>query len=419
MMTRETLCRSIICVLAIAFFSVLSAQNNTSSPYSSLGIGDITAIGLGPLQGMGGTGIALSPTSYYNYTNPAGNNALPEKASLTDIGLFYQYTSGADAEITQKTQDFNLSYFSLVFSPKPDYTLSFGLKPYSSIGYDIDIQSDIEGSTEAYQSRYTGSGGVNQVFWSNAFQIDERLSLGATFSFMWGQISTEETLSLGTSSSNLVNSEFTYNVISLKADVGIQYKIPLSDKNHLKLGAVIEQPFGTRGTYSEFIVSSGQIGSGTEPEFEEIPDLRLPLSWGLGVGLSLEDKWNIGVDIYRQNWSEAILWDGSEDLSNSLRISTGVEYAPQPKSFGKKRPPILRAGLSYTDSYLEIRQVPIEEYGISAGIGFPFRGAGGITLSYEYQIRGTQQEGLIEEQSHVISLSATLPDLWFRKRQID
>ena len=419
MMTKNTLFIYIFYVLSVAVSPSLLAQNNTSSPYSSLGIGDIKPNGIGALQGMGGTGIALSPRTYYNYTNPAGNNALPQKVSLTDIGLFYKQTSGSDTETTQKNQDFNLNYFSLIFSPKPNYTLSFGLRPYSSIGYEVDILSGIEGSNEQYQSRYSGQGGLNMVFWSNAIQLGERLSLGATMSFMWGQITTQEELFLGTSSSNIVTSDYTYNVASLKADLGIQYAMPLGEKNELRLGAVVEQPFGSRGVYSELIFSARQGGLALDPEFEEIPSLRLPLGWGAGIGLRLDNTWNIGLDVSGQNWSDAILWDGTDELSNSLRVSAGVEYQRQPKVFGKKRPPVLRAGLSYTDSYLEIRQIPIEEYGFTAGIGIPTRGAGSINLSYEFQLRGTTEKGLIEEQSHVISLSATLADLWFRKRKID
>lgn len=416
MKTNKTFLATVLILWLMGMLvSKLYSQNNTSSPYSSIGLGDIHQ-SIGPQQGMGGTGIALSLDGYYNFSNPAANHSIPNKAVMMELGIFYKYTASENDETNQVNQDFNLSYFTLIFPPKKDYTFSMGLKPYSNVGYNIDLISSIEGSGEQYQSRFSGEGGINQIFIGNALNLGKGLSIGANVSFLWGNISSTEQISLGSQSNQQIFNESKYALIGLKADYGLQYELKIGEEKLLRLGAIFEHPLVMSGAQTTLTYSSDNLDEIEEPE--SITNLKLPPAWGAGIAYQASKSWTFALDYYQQAWQNASLWD-EQNYSSYIRINGGVEFRPQSEIYNAKRPPRFRAGAYYIDSHLELRDTPIREYGFTAGLGLPFRNAGALNLSYEYKIRGTRSEGLILENSHNISISCTLPDLWFIKRKVD
>jgi len=64
----------------------LSAQNNTSSPYSGLGIGELEMSSGGRNTAMGQTGIGLRSNLFMNTANPASLTAIDPQSFLFDIG---------------------------------------------------------------------------------------------------------------------------------------------------------------------------------------------------------------------------------------------------------------------------------------------------------------------------------------------
>jgi len=415
--------RYIYCIIHVGLicltFIRLSAQNNTSSPYSSIGVGDILPQGIGASQAMGGVGIALRPTTYYNHTNPAANSALLGKAVKIETGVFYNYSIVEDDENTQTVQDFNLNHFTLIFPAHKNYTFSLGLKPYSNIGYDIDLLTAVEGSDSFYQSRFSGEGGLNQVFLGNAYNISPRLAIGLDLSLVWGSVTSIERLFLNGTSGEQLISEVSNSLFGANIDYGIQYSIPLNDEWQMRLGGVLAQPISFGGAYSEQIYRATDQQFISEPEIESLGDIQFPYAFGGGIAVEKNSSWIWGLDIYHEKWSDANLWNNIEELENSTRIAAGMEYTPKQKLIDSRPHNSYRLGLNYTDSYTKIRNTAIRTYGITAGIGIPFKLTGSMNISYEYTLRGTRSNDLILEQNHQISLTFNLPDIWFVKSQID
>src|SRR5665648_895641 len=72
---------------------VASGQNNTNSPYSVYGIGELEYTGGGQNMGMGGSGIALRSDLFLNSTNPASLTAIPQQSLITDLGINFKFTN--------------------------------------------------------------------------------------------------------------------------------------------------------------------------------------------------------------------------------------------------------------------------------------------------------------------------------------
>jgi hypothetical protein len=111
----------------------------------------------------------------------------------------------------------------------------------------------------------------------------------------------------------------------------------------------------------------------------------------------------------------------NDSLANSKSYSGGFEYTPNADALrGYFNHVSYRLGGYYSDTYLRIRGEQLKDYGITFGVGLPFRGSKtAINLGVVIGQRGKLGNNLIKENYGVINLGITLQDYWFHKRQID
>lgn len=186
-------------LLLSAFLGSLTAgaQSSTtsSSPYSRYGIGDIQYAGISQTLGMGGIGVALSPGLMLNFSNPASYAAL--QYTTFEGAINGNYVQLRSTEKRQDISNASLGYFALGFPGKPKkWGLGFGIVPLSNIGYSIDDpQINSLGQDELHV--YEGSGGINQFFVSGGATISKKLRVGATASYLFGDIMHERRVEFG------------------------------------------------------------------------------------------------------------------------------------------------------------------------------------------------------------------------------
>ncbi|MBR6539358.1 MAG: hypothetical protein IKT76_05840, partial [Bacteroides sp.] len=86
--------RHIFLVLVLALLSgVAMAQNNTNSPYTRYGFGQLTDPGSGNSKAMGGVAYGLRDKSQVNFANPASYSAVDSLTFIFDGGLALQNTN--------------------------------------------------------------------------------------------------------------------------------------------------------------------------------------------------------------------------------------------------------------------------------------------------------------------------------------
>ena len=148
----------------VSFMAV--AQQSTSSPYSFYGIGEIRFKGTVENRLMGG--LSFMPDSIHvSIQNPASYSNL----KLTTFTVGGSFNSGTlrTASEKEKTQRSTLDYLAVAI-PLKNAGFSFGLIPYSAVGYRIR-NTDVD--TGLIQ-KFEGTGGMNKVFFGYAHNLGAR-----------------------------------------------------------------------------------------------------------------------------------------------------------------------------------------------------------------------------------------------------
>jgi hypothetical protein len=117
------------------------------------------------------------------------------------------------------------------------------------------------------------------------------------------------------------------------------------------------------------------------------------------------------VDYTYEDWSSLKIKEQGWQLVSSNRLSAGIEFSRQARLMNQvveKR--FFQVGAFYNNSYLQVRNEPIKEFGITAGMGGIIGNGLLYTLSLEGGSRGTTQQKLIKENYVQLSFSFSFRD---------
>ena len=411
-------------VPALLFFTVISfAQQGTSSPYSFYGIGDIKFKGTAENRAMGGLTI-YSDSIHLNFQNPATYSNL--KLTTFSIGGTYLTTDLSANSQTEKARRTALDYLA-VGLPLGKFGVGFGLMPYSSVGYYI--QSNIPATISDPQEikQFSGTGGLNKVFFGIGYAISKKLSIGIDYSYNFGKIQTysfrfKEGLQYGSREKNLSDISGSTLTAGLNYNTEINKKLngfaSLTFSTDSKLSSSNSRNIATieySSTGSEILVQSLDVDV-------DNTTITLPSKFSLGFGIGQNKKWMLGTEITFQknsNMGNRFNDINNVNFENSFRYSLGGFYIPNYNSFSKYYEKIIyRAGLRYENTGLIINKTAIKDYAITAGLGLPLIGVfSNINIGVDYGQRGTTSVGLVQENYMNFTIGLSLNDKWFQKRR--
>ena len=169
-----------------------SASQITSSPYSIFGLGSVEGTSTGTSTALGGTGIAFLSDRSLNLQNPASLAGMDSLFTIFEIGFAGKYTQYSTSKTHQSLLDANFRYIAMGFRVSPIWSTSFGITPFSTIGYNIHTQDEFGGSDQKYNKTYSGEGGVNKVFLGNAFKLTRNLFIGVNAVYLFGTVTHTE-----------------------------------------------------------------------------------------------------------------------------------------------------------------------------------------------------------------------------------
>ena len=165
----------------------LMAQNNTNSPYTRFGYGDLGERSFGAGRAMGGVGYGLRSPKQINPMNPASYSCMDSLTFLFDFGVAGQLSWFDDGNARQNDINGNVEYIAMQFPIHRRIALSFGLLPYSYVGYKFGALRNDEGVT--FTETYNGSGGLSDFYGGVSIDIwKKRLAVGANFGFLFGNM---------------------------------------------------------------------------------------------------------------------------------------------------------------------------------------------------------------------------------------
>ena len=420
--------RNLIRILFFVTFIMLTAstaqgQTGSLSPYSRYGIGDLTPQGFTHQAGMGGIGAALSTPYNINHTNPA--------SYIADSVIVFDF--GGRGEIRRLERNsgsstFNsasFSHFALAFPiVKGKISTTFGLLPYSSVGYDIIIEEDNVPDIGSVRYLFEGEGGFNKFFVGTGFRLTKNLSLGLNASYLFGTVDQIKSVEFPFSI-NYFNSRYI-NAVSAQGfylNFGALYETKLKNEMVLTLGVTGSASSRINAINSQYFynyVFSPQSGGNVVKdsvfnETETKGKITLPNNFIGGFTLGKPNNWLIGADVNYTDWERFENFNTGDSLKNTYSVHLGGE------KFYKRL--ILRLGAKYGTTFLDIRNTQINEYGITFGFGiqklFPKRPPSTINMAFELGQRGTTDNNLIKEQYIKFTLGFTFTDIWFIKPKYD
>jgi hypothetical protein len=392
------------------------AQSLTLSPYSIFGIGEIEAGDCGHNSGMGGVGIGMSSNGYLNRYNPASLIDLDTMSTLFEVAMSIENSTYKSATEQQKNTNFNFRKLAFGFRANRWWAFSAGLSPYSKMGYKIKTTRDIEGLEDQFDITVEGSGGVNQLYFTNAFAVIPGLTVGVNTSFLFGSLTQNEQLE-SDYFSDVLYSKTTSTVNSFFFDFGARYSKQLGNFK-VNLGAVaglsnklhLSSDLLTTSLGGDTLINKTSVGS----------NVKIPPYWGLGLAATYKG-FTLAADARFQDWTNANEGSNVYRYTNSRKFSVGAQYTPDvrfaQRYFDRM---IFQAGASYYETYLKLRGEQLKEYTATAGIGWPlFQSNSYIMTSCELGQKGKIQGDLFRNRYYQFNFSIVIKDIWFRKYRYD
>jgi hypothetical protein len=406
--------------LILLFLSLLVVLNSSfsqvaSSPYSYFGQGQIEEHSFGTSMGMGGTGIAFKSETTLNHMNPASYAGIDSVRFLYEMGIFAKYSKFSTGSATARKYDANVRYLALGFRAMPRWGMSIGLVPFSSVRYEINTSSQVDGTDLSYNRNFIGEGGINQLYWGHSFILPGKLVAGFNLSYLFGAINYSEiaTFNEDINDYQLVK---TVHANAFMADYGLQYSFGLK-KWETVLGV-------TYGSARSLNVSTdfGYTSSEDTVELESNEEsLQVPARFGAGISFILQDRMRAGFDYEMQEFSKLHFNNNRIDTRNSERYSFGLELMPSNRIntvFLKRL--YYRLGAGYTKSYLVMDDVGLDKQSLTAGIGVPLGPNNNLlNVSLEYGRYGSLRNNLIREDYLMMHLNFSLKEVWFLKRRFN
>lgn len=422
-----------------------SAQSTatTSSPYSRYGLGDISDQLLPQNIGMGGIATATNIIGGYNSINVI-NPAAYGRINLTtiDIGVSSDITTFSKVGYAdQRNTNTRLSHLLFAMPVTRNSALSFGLMPYSQLGYNYKTSKTNFGTgasvdTNAVNYIYSGEGSLSKAYLGYGITLFKHLMVGANFSYIFGNLkqyqSTEIPSLYGVLDSRV---EQDNHVKGANFDYGAQYTFDFSESKHLTLGysASVGSKLNVNNTYivSQYTVDANNNESGAIDTLvnNQNPNgkVQLPHINHFGIAFQNEGKFLIGADYSTGKWSDLSIAGTNAGLQDSKMFNVGGQWTPNVNALNNYFALIdYRLGFLYEQTYLGqdalgVSGANIKRYAVTFGLGIPLPHDRASTAFYKVNFsaeigqRGQLANSLIKENYVNLHLGFTLNDRWFQR----
>ena len=409
-------------VVVLFVFCGLSAfaQLGTSSPYSRFGLGDLQGNAFPVYNALGGGVTALSSSNSVNPSNPASYTSFRANSFLFSTGGMHKTTQLQNSTDKQVANNSAFSHLTIAFPISSKLGASFGMLPYSNIGYTLNARDTVVNADMIY----TGDGGLSKVYFGGAYEPFKGFSLGINASYLFGGLNRRKKLDYDDESFFDSRSNSSINLKGYYYELGLLYKKELANEKELSFGLTANNNSTLRAKRTNIVETiSGpyEIVKDTSSNVVEWGEVTLPNYISTGLMYRDGEKWLLIADYSMQNWADYTLLGESDDLSNSMRLSGGLQYTPEFNSVTKyyKRMQY-RLGAAYSNTPLTLNDTQLKEMSVSFGFGIPVKKS---RTKYDVSLtlgqRGTTDNSLIKEQFVKFGLSVSYDGIWFVKRKYD
>lgn len=406
-----------LALLAATVTMLAATAQNATSPYSKAGYGLLNDNASGIQRQMGGVGYAMQNGRIINTMNPASYSQVDSLTFLWDVGVELN-NAWLHEDNPKPANGYNfgggLDYISSQFRITKHLGGSFGLVPYSSVGYKYS------GTTEGGTETRTGSGGMTQLYLGAGWEPFKGLSIGANVAYLFGTTTNETQLSNeSTSFYRRVMQVRDWNVTA-----GVQYAFNLSKTDRVVLGVTYSPRKSFHGhswgvKYDSQDTKTDTVGyTSMKGKYEQ------PHTLGAGISYDHDHRWLTEVDFTYQNWKNAKYepLQGFESAINTFnnrwKVAAGLQFTPNRRG-SYVGAMAFRVGAFYNHDYQNVGGNNVRDYGAALGVGFPVpNGKTTVNLGVEWQHRTSSPVVMVKEDYLNITLSVNFNELWFWKNKI-
>ena len=430
----------IIILLAVSAFGAKAQSTaTTSSPYSRYGLGDIDPSILPQNRAMGGIATAINKINNFNtinVLNPASYGFI--NYTTIDVGLYSNIVNLSQAGQTGVSNaNFRLSHINFAIPVSRRSALSFGLMPYSEMGYNYmqtkaNLGSGSPADTNAVNYLYKGDGGLSKAYFGYGIGVTKHLYIGGNVSYIFGNLiqtsSTEIPNLYGTLNSRIEESN---SIRGLNYDFGLQYSFDFDNNvKHLTFGYSASTGNTISNTASYIVSQYTYDSSGNENtpadsivnKQSSKTKIKLPQINHFGVSYQYDNHYLVGADFTMGNWSNLTIGGTNAGFQNSKTFNVGGQYTPNANALRNYFARVdYRLGFLYDETYLNLNNTNINRYAVTFGLGLPLSPSQTLSTFYKVNLsaevgkRGTLDNGLVKENYVNIHLGFTLNDKWFQK----
>ncbi len=422
-----------------------SIMAQEQSPYSRFGLGQPYNNLVANLKAMGNISTAFQDSVQSNLDNPASLGY--RKFSTLDFALSMNYRNQRDAISRDGFTEGGVSYvaYSFQVNKKQNWGMALGLKPLTYKKYDIST----EFINERYFREFEGKGNTYKLYWQNGYAINEHFSLGVDASLYFGTLEDKTYNTFLNTSSNSSGRSYQQKLRGTAFKFGGQYANMLGEETKLVLGATydLEATMNNKVTTDDFLfnvtnydlIDGGQrinvidrtVFNHKESEFDS--DVTIPQKLSFGAYINKKQKWSLGLDGKFQNWKSFQNFnDDSQDLEyqNAYSLGLGGSFIPNYRRAKKAFEAFeYRYGGHYAQSYLNLSDVSIRDYGISLGVGLPIKRTlpgsryreipSSVDIAIDIGSMGTLENNLVQDNYIKGTIGLSLNDRWFQKKKYD
>ena len=416
----------------------VNAQVTIQSPYSKFGVGNIKGTLLPQLRAMGGISTAVGKHTFFNninMQNPASYAII--NTTTLDLGLSGSYTELKNNSLTETSFNANIAHVALAFPVTKTSALSFGILPYSELGYNFKNTTNVGNTTDNQKTvsyLYTGEGGLTKAYLGYGKRFGDHLRLGANIEYVFGNLiesrSTEYQNDPGSVNSRIQDKN---SVGGVDFSYGAQYDIRLDNKTTIVLGysGVSNSTLNSKQEryVTQYITANGNEGTALDTVLAVANNqakLKLPLVHNFGIAIQKNDKWLIGMDYRMGKWSDFSIAGAQEKLQDTYGFSVGGQLTPDFSSINNYFKRVeYRMGFQYDKTYIQMNNQDIKQMAVTFGLGLPLsrleRGSFyKMNITAELGQRGSLANGLLQERYINFHLGFTLNDSkWFQRFKFD
>lgn len=420
---KQTLCALLLTIISM----VAVAQNTTNSPYTRYGYGQLSEQNFANSKAMGGIAYGLRNGSQINPLNPASYTAVDSLTFLFEGGFSLQNTNFSSQGMKVNAKNSSFDYVAMQFRMRKWLSMSIGLLPYSSVGYQLS-KVDVDGVSENAQNvvTYAGDGGMHQLYAGLGIKVLKNLSVGVNASHFWGEITRESAIIFPNNLNAFSYEDLTHmSVRDYKLDFGVQYTQNFGKKHAVTLGAVFSpkrklnnDAYVQKAMFSNATTTNKALVSATITD--TIATYETPNTFGVGLTYVYDKRLTVGVDYSLQQWGDVTFMNQPNAFCNASRISLGAELIPNYMSRNYFAHIKYRFGTYYSEPYYKIEGVrACKEFGVSAGVGLPLPNSRSlINLTAQYIRVNGQKSNMVDENTLRVSIGITFNERWFLKRKV-